>query len=298
MGDEIGQTTNWNRDAAVALALRLRALKAEGKIKYEEVIEVGGLKGRHLTSDDADRATQRARERFTRWLAGVGAGDKWQLVDQDESTKIVDHLLQTQRWMPDVYAKNLDRLVPDPMFHGMVVFLGITPSTISTLSDDYPGVYTIYRHSLRSPGCVVIGRLEIVHDKITRAIKTDEQYHVTADDGRLDQKFHLKGYLFRRNNNIRILSKHISTDELQSIFIDSTQQKGGTDHGRQIVTMSGIVTDLQGKTHYSTSILFARGAPDALKTVALDDAENIRPHIAIELKRTFSLEKGDYIARI
>jgi hypothetical protein len=174
----------------------------------------------------------------------------------------------------------------------MADWLEMREQSLEDLRSNFQGVYTAYRHSLLKPGFVLVGRLEIWQDPTSNAIKTKENYFVEESPITSATSFELHGYIFRRNNRYRILSKHVRLEEMQHIFINSCTPRGGVDRPRDVIRMSGVVSDVQGNVFYSTRICFVRQPPAELRSIP---RRKVPPEILVEIGSAPTILKNSRI---
>jgi hypothetical protein len=83
-------------------------------------------------------------------------------------------------------------IFPDAMFHGMNGWLGSDETNLNDLCRNFPGVYTVYRHSLLRPHHVAVGRLTIQHIEATGAVRTAEEYSIDQLEDFEETRFELE----------------------------------------------------------------------------------------------------------
>ena len=282
----------WNRENVVALALKLRTLHAQRKIVFKRLIVDCGLIGSgNRTSDSLPLAQQR----LSRWMRDVQSGSKWQRFSEAEYTSVVCHLFnEPGLWNPDTQNARIDSVFPDAMFHAMASWIGMTERSFGDVINNFPGVFTIYRHSLLKPGHVLIGRMDIEHDSRTGAVRTLERYHVSDPEVTTAKDFELSGYIFRKNGKYRIISKAIGSEELQHMYINSVDPQGGTIDPRQVIRMSGVLCDIQGQFFYATRFCCVRRVPECLTSVPYFE---LNKSIKVELGSTPVIDGYGHIAK-
>jgi hypothetical protein len=259
---------HWTRDNVVALTTKLRVLKGHRKIRFRDVVVGSGLA---KSDDDVDLAQQR----FSRWIHNAEKGERWRAVTEAEYKRILDYLNEKSLLATSPEQALPHDFFPDAMFHGVAQWLEMRSDSHEMLRMRFPGEYTAYRHSLLKPGYIIVGSLDIVYNPASRAVITRERYTVDGSPATSATEFEMVGYLFRRNNRYRILSKDVGTLELQHIYIDSTSIKGGVVDAMNIERMMGVVNDVQDNKFYSTRICFRRGRPERRYTVPVAQAKEL-----------------------
>jgi hypothetical protein len=245
----------WTRENVIALAKMLRTLKVHNKIKFRDVVLGSGVA---VPGSEVELVQQK----FSRWINNAETAEKWRALKESDYRAIVSYLQREDLLVSSFEETSLQDVFPDAMFHATAQWLGMRRDSHAELRTCFPGRYKVYRHSLLKPGYIIVGQLDIEYDKASRAVKTTERYTVDPLTKTSATNFEMSGYLFRRNNRYRILSKHIGTEEIQHIYIDVAITKGGVERPRDIERMSGIVSDVQIDTYYCTRILFQRVADD------------------------------------
>jgi hypothetical protein len=255
----------FNRGNVRALAARLRALRVEGKIRFTKLVVDCGIAGKK------PNAAQFAQQRLSRWLTACESGKEngWKTLDSESYRKIVEYLSANEsKFARDPDQTRIEALFPGAVYHSIAQWLDMSQRSLEDVRTNFPGVFTIYRHSLLAPGHVLVGSLEIACAD-GKTVTTTERYHIDNPEITPARDFELTGYLFRRNGKYRILSKESGTDELQYMYINAVDQRGGLEKSRQIIRMSGILSDLQGHTYYSTRFCCVRGEPKKLTAIPL-----------------------------
>lgn len=248
----------YTRENVVALAYKVRDIKVRGRPQLKVLLEAAGmvLHPERTTSDVA--ANKSARERFSRWLRHVEEGERWRQLREPEYAKLIAYLFREQLWFSDTVTSRISHLYPDPMFHGVADFIDMDPANIDFIRDNLTGSFAIYRHSLRVPGNVVVGRMDIKWDQATKAIKTREQYRFEPPTVSERTEFNFQGYMFRKHGKYWIISVNLATQAFQMLYINSAEPCGEGRNPKRVDLMSGCVVDVMGPSFYATRFCVTR----------------------------------------
>jgi hypothetical protein len=153
--------------------------------------------------------------------------------------------------------------IPDAMHFALASWLETGRDSLRDMRDNFPGIYTVYRHSLMEPDFVAIGRLTIEHDRGTGAFRTKEEYRVNKSS------FEMHGYLFRKHGRHYILSRHIDQEiRIQFFYINAKIPLGPRD--RKNERFSGMFSDIQDHRYYSGRFVCVRGKPKTVTVIPAD----------------------------
>jgi hypothetical protein len=268
---------DWTRENVIKLATELLSLHDGGHLQFKTLV-LDCL----LSKDVSQKKLTTTQQRFSRWVNHAAEGETWKNLKEREFRLILAYLYDRST---NTNAAPRAEIMPDGMFHGMIGWLGSENFNLRELRTNFPGEYTVYRHSLMQPGHVAVGRLTIEYVKATGAVSTKEEYRIDKTDDTDETNFAMTGYIFRKNGKYRIFSKHTGTTEVQTMYINAVISRGGTQNGMQIVRMAGVVSDIQGNTYYSTRFACVRNPPEKLQVIPLSEVpKSIRAEISIKPK--------------
>jgi hypothetical protein len=270
--------TDWTRENAIKLACELLSLRERGELQFKTL-----LTDCLLPKDASEKDVVREQQRFSRWVNHADKDEQtWTKLKESEFRTILVYLYSRSS---ATETAPRSEIMPDGMFHGMTGWLGSESFNLRDLRSNFPGEYTVYRHSLMQPGHVAVGRLTIEYVKATGAVRTKEEYRIDKTEEMDETHFVMTGYIFRKNGKYRIISKHVGTTEVQTMYINAIIQRGGTQNGTQIARMAGVVSDTQGNTYYSTRFACVRNPPDKLQVIKLAQVPKaILPDILVKPK--------------
>ncbi|WP_244832477.1 hypothetical protein [Caballeronia sp. TF1N1] len=205
----------------------------------------------------------------------------------DRSHQDLVRYIWNNHWGTDQWQKEGAAREPAALFHALTHFLGTHQQSLSELSREAPGLYTVWAPSLHLPGKYTKGMLSIRHDEDTGAVEVTETHVFTGWDNTASLKEEFCGFLIKKSRHYVMFTRRRGgqSGPPRLTIIDNTLSDQA-----QIVVMQGMVTGCYGaNVLFSSPIYIERTqvSTDEL-TKTLDITDDIPESVKMKLKISFS----------
>lgn len=161
----------------------------------------------------------------------------------DDAHRRLLHYLADQKLATDWGDGHDEARSPGALFHALVHFLDVSEQTLTNLSKEAPGLYTMWRSSTDLPGKFVKGMLKIEHDTVSSAIATREVQHYGGDDGTVAITEIFDGNMIKKARHYIMVSRQIHRSGPPRITVlDNVLFEDG-----KVVVMQGMTTGFYGE---------------------------------------------------
>jgi hypothetical protein len=272
----------WDKPAVLEFIDLIKRLRTQGHLSYVALIK-SCLLPKHYSEEEL----QSWQQRFSRWVNRAHEGNNWRGIREAQFKKLAAHVFRICQ-ESDVEDK---QLLPDAMFFGLMAWLNVDQEAVLDLRSSFPGEYVAYRHSLSAPGFVAVGTLRIYADPVTGAVRTHERFIIPDRDGEPGKSFEMKGYLVRKHGRYYIFSLHDDDRDIyvQYSYVETVARRGTGVEGSQVLTISGVISDIQGADFYSCRFVCVRGNS---KRPGLLRLHELQPNVKRDLESSPQIVTG------
>jgi len=302
---EIGATTKAQRDSLVPANLMSRVfsiLKSEG-ISGASFIRDAGL----LWS--ATKLSSYKKDFEANQFRSIGKIPREELLKIQNCLNRIGQATEGQSYVTQVAATD------HALQFALMGFFDVRPETDTEVKTILPGLYRLYRPSLKIPNMFTVGMFEISLDKDNGALKTretrifkkqladqDKASGISLEQGITDA---FEGYIFRKRRRYISVQRSTSvnrgkgssasaTNFLVTVFSDEFF----SSETRQIASLSGVAFGSVGSKVYTARVFIERcdarvTREELIKEIDYKNRNEIPPSVARTLRMPKKLEDDD-----
>lgn len=247
------------------------------------------LERRQIRQQEIADATDIEKTKLSRWLNEISG---WSSIGEDNYGRILDFISDRNLFSHAGYERPEAAALKDIAFHGMAVFFGLEAEGVDAAREDLVGTYIGWRYSYFAPPHILKGKVDIVYDEDSHALKTYEHFRVPAgimgeDSGEID--FKREGYIWPTRHNMYVMiSQKVKHRDIQIVFLNKSLVHATTLDKGAMETVEGCVLDWQGPDGYWGKLFLQkrrRPLPDA--EIGLKAKEEVPSPILAKLMERF-----------